>query len=152
MKKVKVEPFNLIGIAIRTTNQNGQAEKEIAELWGKFMNENVLGSIPGKIDHTVYSLYTDYEGDHTRPYTAMLGCRVNNLDNIPVGMTGKSFNGGNYIQTTARGDLSKGLIVNEWSKIFGLDIERKYTADFEAFGEKAQNPADAEVDFFVAVK
>lgn len=152
MEKVKTEPFNLIGIAVRTTNENGQAAKEIAGLWGKFMNENVLDAIPNKVDNTVYSLYTDYEGDHTEPYTAILGCRVNSLNYVPDGMTGRAFDGGNYIKTTARGDLSKGLIVNEWSKISELDLERNYTADFEVFGEKAQNPADAEIHFFIAVK
>ena len=152
MEKVKVEPFKVIGISVRTTNENGQAATEIAELWGRFMNENVLDAIPNKIDNTVYSLYTDYDGDHTKPYTAILACQVNNLDIIPDGMVGKSFSGGNYFKTTARGDLTKGLIVNEWSKIFELDLKRIYTADFEVFGEKAQNPNDAEINFFVAVK
>lgn len=152
MEKVKIEPFKIIGIAVRTTNENGQAAKEIAELWDRFMNENVPDAIPNKTDHTVYSLYTDYDGDHTQPYTAILGCQVNNLDTIPEGMVGKSFSGGNYVKITARGDLTKGLIVNEWSKIWELDLERRYTADFEVFGEKAQNPTDAEVDFFIAVK
>lgn len=152
MEKVKIEPFHVIGIAIRTTNENGRAAKEIAGLWGRFMNENVLDAIPNKVDSTVYSLYTDYDGDHTQPFTAMLGCQVGHLKNIPDGMVGKSFSGGNYVKITARGDLTKGLIVNEWSKIFEMDLERMYTADFEVFGEKAQNPADAEVDFFIAVK
>lgn len=152
MKKVRIEPFKMIGISVRTTNENDQAAKEIAELWDKFMNENLLDAIPNKIDRTVYSLYTDYEGDHTQPYTAILGCQVNNLNDIPNGMVGKSFSGGNYVKRTARGDLTKGLIVNEWSKIYELDLDRIYTADFEVFGEKAQNPTDAEIDFFIAVK
>jgi predicted transcriptional regulator YdeE len=63
MEKVKIEPFNLIGISIRTTNEDGQAAQEIAELWGKFINENILSAIPNKVDNLVYSLYTDYEGD-----------------------------------------------------------------------------------------
>lgn len=152
MKKVQIEPFKVIGISVRTTNENDQAVKEITELWSRFMNENILEAIPNKMDDTVYSLYTDYEGDHTRPYTAVLGCRVSNLDDIPEGMIGKSFEGGNYVKITAKGDLTKGLIVNEWSKIWEMDLERKFTADFEAFGEKAQNPTDAEIDFFIAVK
>jgi predicted transcriptional regulator YdeE len=152
MKKVKIEPFKVIGISVRTTNENDQAAKEIAELWERFMNENVLDSIPNKADGTVYSLYTDYKGDHTQPYTVILGCRVNNLDYVPNGMVGRSFNGGNYVKTTARGDLSEGLIVNEWSRIWDMNLERDYIADFEAFGEKAQNPADAEIDFFVGIK
>jgi len=30
-----------------------------------------------------------------------------------------------------------------------MDLDRAYTADFEIFGIKAQNPMDAEVDFMI---
>ena len=33
-----------------------------------------------------------------------------------------------------------------------MDLERVFTADFEVFGEKAQNPIDAEINFLIAVK
>jgi predicted transcriptional regulator YdeE len=152
MQTVKITPFNIIGISIRTTNENGQASQEIAELWQKFMSEEIVSKIPNKVGNDVYSLYTEYESDHTKPYTTILGCRVENLDKIPDGMVGCSFKGGNYIKTSAKGDLMKGLIVNHWSKIFEMDLERIYSADFEIFGEKAQNPSDAEVDFYVSIK
>ncbi len=153
MQEVKIEPFKLIGISIRTTNEYEKAKTDIGELWGKFMGEDILNKIPNKVDGTIYSLYTDYEGDHTKPYTVVLGCKVESLDGeIPSGMIGRSFTGGNYIKTTARGDLAQGLIIREWEKIWEMDLERVFTADFEMFGEKAQNPNDAEVDFLVAVK
>jgi len=152
MNKVKIEPFKVIGISVRTTNENNQASKEIADLWGKFMNEKVLEAIPDKIDDTVYSIYTDYESDHTKPYTAILGCKVDNLNTIPDGMVGKSFDGGNYVELSAKGNLMKGLIVNKWTEIWEMDLERVFTADFEVFGVKAQNPADSEIDFLIAVK
>jgi len=152
MQTVKIKPFNVIGISIRTTNENGQASKEIAELWQKFMSENIVSKIPNKIGNDVYSLYTEYESDHTKPYTTILGCKVEHLDNVPNGMVGNSFKGGNYIKTSAKGDLMQGLIINHWAKIFEMDLERIYSADFEIFGEKAQNPSDAEVDFYVSVK
>lgn len=152
MQTVKITPFNIIGISIRTTNENGQASQEIAELWQKFMSEEIVSKIPNKIGHDVYSLYTEYESDHTKPYTTILGCKVENLDKIPDGMVGSIFKGGNYIKTSAKGDLMQGLIVSHWSKIFEMDLERIYSADFEVFGEKAQNPSDAEVDFYVSIK
>ena len=152
MQTVKIEPFKIIGISIRTTNENGQAIKEIAELWGKFFSESILAKIPNKVDSEIYSLYTEYEGDHTKPYTAILGCKVENLDNIPNGMVGKSFSGGTYTKTTAKGDLMQGLVVNQWSKIFEMELDRTYDADFEIFGEKAQNPSDAEVEFYIGIK
>ncbi|WP_417445309.1 GyrI-like domain-containing protein [Joostella sp.] len=152
MQTVKIEPFKIIGISIRTTNENGQASQEIAELWQRFMSENVISKIPNKIDNAVYSLYTEYESDHTKPYTAILGCKVKNLNNVPNGMFGKSFEGGTYSKTTAKGDLMQGLVVNQWSKIFEMELDRTYDADFEIFGEKAQNPANAEVEFYVGIK
>jgi predicted transcriptional regulator YdeE len=152
MQTVKIEPFKIIGISIRTTNENGQASQEIAKLWQRFMSENVISKIPNKIDNAVYSLYTEYESDHTKPYTTILGCKVENLDNIPNGMVGKSFDGGTYYKTTAKGDLMQGLVVNQWSKIFEMELDRTYDADFEIFGEKAQNLADAEVEFYVGIK
>lgn len=150
MNKVKIEPFMIIGISVRTTNENNQAAKDIGNLWGKFMSENVLGAIPNKIDSTVYSIYTDYESDHTKPYTTILGCKVSNLQSIPNGMIGKSFDGGNYVKLSAKGDLMKGLIVNKWTEIWSMDLDRAFTADFEVFSEKAQNPNDAEIDFLIA--
>lgn len=152
MQKVKIEPFKVIGIAIRTTNEGEKAAQEIAALWQRFLSENLLEQIPNKVDTTIYSLYTEYEGDHTQPYTTVLGCKVDSLDHIPSGMVGHAFEGGTYVKTTAKGDLMQGLIVNHWTTIWKMDLDRAYTVDFEAFGEKAQNPSDAEVDFFVAVK
>ncbi len=151
MQRIRIEPFKLIGIEVRTTNENHQAAKDIAELWQRFMGENILEKIPNKEDNTIYSLYTGYESDHTKPYTAILGCKVKDLNEIPEGMTGKQFDGGVYIKTSAKGDLMKGLIVDHWAKIWQMDMDRAYTTDFEVFGEKAQNPSDAEVDFYVAV-
>jgi len=149
---MKVEPFKVIGISVRTTNENGQAAKDIPVLWEKLINEDILNAIPNKIDNTIYSIYTDYEKDHTKPYTTVLGCKVESLDNIPEGMVGYSFDGGDYIRFTTKGDLSKDLVINEWIKIWNMELGRIFTADFEIYGEKAQNPSDAEVDILIAVK
>ncbi len=152
MQNVKIEPFKVIGISVKTTNENGEANTTIAQLWEKFMKDGVLNLIPNKVDHTVYSLYTEYEGDHMQPYTAVLGCKVDHLEEIPEGLVGYSFEGGNYVKTSAKGDLMQGLIVNHWAKIWEMDLDRTYTTDFEVFGENAQNPSDAEIDFYVCVK
>ena len=152
MNNVNIEPFHVIGISVRTTNENNQAVKDIVDLWGRFMKDKVMEAIPNKIDNTVYSIYTDYESDHTKPYTTRLGCKVENLNTIPDGMVGKSVNGGNYVKFSAKGDLMKGLVINKWLEIWKMDLDRLFTADFEVFGEKAQNPADAEIYILIAIK
>ncbi len=152
MDKVTIKAFKLIGISVRTTNENGQSAKDIGELWSKFISEGILSKIPNKVDNTIYSIYTEYESDHTKPYTTVLGCKVKNIDNIPNGMVAKAFNGGNYAKFVSKGDLTKGVVYTEWTKIWNSNLNREYSADFEVYGEKAQNPNDAEVEIFVAIK
>lgn len=151
MNQVKVEPFHIIGITVRTTNENGKGAEDIGALWQRFMTEGVLQKIPNKLGNEVYSVYTEYAGDHTQPYTTLLGCKVAGLDEVPEGLTGKSFGGGTYEKFVVQGDLADGIVANQWMKIWEMDLPRTYTADFEIFGEKAQNPQDAEVDILIAV-
>lgn len=152
MKKVTIEPFKVIGIAVRTTNQNGQSAQDIGQLWQKFMSEGTSANIPNKIDQSVLSIYTNYQSDHTEPYDTILGCKVSSLDNIPEGMVGQAFDGGTYGKFVSKGDLTKGVVYGTWTKIWESNIDRMFTADFEVYGEKSQNPTDAEVDVLVAIQ
>ena len=149
--KVVLESFKVIGITVRTTNENGQAGIDIPKLWNKFISENVLSKIPNKITEEIYAIYTAYESDYTKPYTTVLGCKVSSLTLIPKGMKSFTFQGGNYQKFTAKGDLTQGVVYQEWSRIWNLDLTRAYTADFEVYGKKAQNQQNAEVAIFVAL-
>ena len=152
MNTETLDTFTVIGIEVRTTNENGQAATDIGQLWNKFMTEGIMDQIPNKIDSSIYSIYTDYESDHTKPYTTILGCKVKNTDTIPEGMVAKIFEKQNYTKFISKGDLTQGVVYQEWVKIWNADLDRTYTADFEVYGEKAQNPKDAEVEIFVGIK
>ncbi|MFK7814251.1 MAG: GyrI-like domain-containing protein [Maribacter sp.] len=152
MQTQKIKPFQIIGISIRTSNENSQAASDIGSLWAKFMTENVLQKVPNKISDDIFSIYTNYESDHTKPYDTILGCKVSSLDVIPEGMVGQSFEGGTFAKFISKGDLAKGVVYNTWTEIWNTDLDRLYTADFEVYGKNAQNPSDAEVDIFVAIK
>lgn len=152
MSNQKIQKFSVIGISVRTTNENGQASQDIPALWNKFMTEGVAEQIPNKTDTSIYCIYTEYEKDHTKPYTTILGCKVANLDTIPKGMVGKTFEEATYTKHIATGNILQGMVFNEWTKIWNSDLDRTFTADFEVYGEKAQNPENAEVEIFVSVK
>lgn len=151
MSNQTIKKFNVIGISVRTTNENGQAGQDIPALWNKFMTEGILEKIPNKIDNSIYCVYTEYEKDHTKAYTTILGCSVEKLETIPSGMTGKTFEEAIYTKYIAKGNILQGLVFEEWTKIWNSDLDRTFTADFEVYGEKAQNLENAEVDIFIAV-
>lgn len=147
-----IEPFSIVGIAVRTTNENGQAAQDIPALWGQFFAQNVAAAIPQALDQSLYCVYTDYESDHTKPYTTILGLKVSSLDAVPEGMTGITCAGGTYRKFIAKGSLNEGVVFGSWTNIWSSNLPRTFTADFEVYGAKAQNPDDAEVDIFVAVQ
>jgi predicted transcriptional regulator YdeE len=152
MNNLKIPSFSIIGIAIRTTNENGKSSHDIPALWNTFMSESNIEKIPNKIDNSIYCVYTEYEKDHTKPYTTIIGCKVSTLESIPNGMVGKTFKEENYTKFLVKGNLQEGIVFKEWFKIWNSDILRTFTTDFEIYGEKAQNPENAEVDIFIATK
>lgn len=147
-----IQKFNVIGISIRTTNEDGQSGKDIPALWNKFMTEEIQGKIPNKVSGDIFCIYTDYEKDHTKPYTTILGCKVESLDNIPENMVGKTIESADYEELIAKGNLSEGIVYNKWLEIWNSDLNRSFTADFEVYGSKTQNPQNAEVDIYITLQ
>lgn len=152
MEKETLKPFYVLGISVRTSNANGAAATDIPALWNRFRSENIGAKIDNKSGNEVYSIYTDYEGDHTQPYTTVIGYAVEHLDHIPEGMRGLTIAGGPYERHHLKGNLLQGLVYNAWVAIWNKEIPRAYTADFEVYGAGAQNPEDATVDIFIATR
>ena len=78
--------FKIIGISVRTTNQNNQAQEDLTKLWEQFISENFNEKIPNKISNEILAIYTDYQSNHTQEYTTIIGVPVSSLDEIPEGM------------------------------------------------------------------
>lgn len=152
MEKEQIKTFSVIGITVRTSNQNGEGARDIPALWGRFHSENIMSKIPNRIGDEIYGIYTEYEGDYTKPYTTLIGCGVSSLTEIPEGMTGLTIKAGAYSKLTVKGNLMKNLVFEGWQKIWNTDLLRSYVVDFEVYGEKTKNPEDAEVDIYVGVK
>ncbi|WP_461452417.1 GyrI-like domain-containing protein [Mucilaginibacter sp.] len=130
--------FYIVGIAVRTTNQNGQSKKDIDDLWFKFMDDNLIKHIPNRESNDVYCVYTNYETDHTGKYTAILGCKVNSLANISNRFTAVSISAGKYQVYSLKNKLSE-VISAAWQHIWTSDINRKYTYDYDLYSSDAEN-------------
>ncbi|MEM7483627.1 MAG: GyrI-like domain-containing protein [Bacteroidota bacterium] len=152
MTTTKTNELTIVGIAVRTSNQNGKAQHDIPKLWQQFGQENVSNRVPNKINDTIYAVYTDYEGDHTKPYTLVIGYNVASLNNIPEDMTVKIIPTSNYKKFTAKGNLTKDAVINTWMEIWNTDLKRTYTADIEVYGEKAIDPTNGEAEILIAVE
>lgn len=143
--------FKIIGISTRTTNKDNQSAQDLGKLWVQFYFENIIEKIPNKSSSNILSVYTDYKSDYTDEYTTIIGIPVSTLCEIPDGLIGREFKTDNFQKFTAKGEMPN-AVVNTWIDIWQRDKElnRKYTYDFEVYGEKSQNGENSEVDIFIA--
>lgn len=151
IKHLKAIP--IIGIAVRTTNQEEQAALDIPQLWEAFHSQQLLEKIPHAFTDTIYAIYTQYESDFTAPYTTIIGCRVSSLTEVPEGMVAHIIPEGPYLQRLVCGNLQENVVLREWMDIWNSpDLNRAYTSDFEVYGPKAQDPTQAEIEIYLAIK
>lgn len=148
-----IESFKIIGISTITTNENGKSAVDLRQLWERFFTENLSDKIKDKANSEIYSVYTDYESDFKGKYTTIIGFKVNSLENIPENLIGRELEGDTFTKYTAKGKMPD-AIVEIWKEIWAKDYEktRKYTYDFEVYGEKSQNGENSEVEIYIATK
>lgn len=147
-----LEKFYVIGISLRTSNQDGQAAQDIETLWERFWGEEIQKQIPNKVNEDIYAVYTDYESDFRGPYTSIIGAAVTSLDSIPEGFVGITLEKELYQKYRSKGKMPE-AILNTWIGIWqDTELKRAYTADFTVHGEKYFLGDQAEVETFIAVK
>jgi len=144
--------FKIIGIAIETTNKNGQSAQDMGIIWGRFFSEEIAKKIPTKINDDIYAIYTNFETDYTGKHTAIIGYKVSDLANIPEGLTSITIPEGTYQKFIAKGMMPDAVIAM-WKEIWEKDedLNRSYQADFEIHGAKSQNGKNSEVDIFIGM-
>jgi predicted transcriptional regulator YdeE len=81
-----------------------------------------------------------------------LGCKVAAGTPVPEGMKSVAITGGDYQKFQAKGDLTKGAVVEAWHRIWQADLNRAYTTDFEAYDPQYTDPTQGVVDIYIALK
>jgi predicted transcriptional regulator YdeE len=153
MDKVQQDRFTLIGLKLpkQTTNEGGQSGIDCGNLWQQFEVEKWAEKIPGKVDAAIYAVYYDYVGDHTKPYSYFIGCRVEEGTEAPVGMERLVVAGGSYTKITTKGQMLD-CVANAWREIWRSNMERVYQFDFEIYDERSKDWGNAEVDIYLSAK
>lgn len=146
---VELEKKIVVGKSIRTTNANGQSMKDIGEMWQKFIGEGIYNNIPKKIDGKGIGLYTEYEGDATKPYTFMCCCEISELGDLDS-LDTKVINGGKYAKFTVKGHVAI-AVAKAWEEIWSMDLDRKYDVDFELYHNDSEDMNNQTIDIFISL-
>lgn len=150
---MQIEEMKLIGLALdgKTTNANGQASIDCGNLWQKFASGKYEENIPGKLTSEILAVYHQYDGDHTKPYSYFIGCKVAPDTEIPQGFQTLTIAAGQYQLIEAKGKMPD-CVADAWKTIWQSKIPRSYTADFEVYDGKSMDWNNAEVKIYLAVE
>ena len=148
---VELEEKVVIGFKVKTTNQDGKAIKDIGLTWQKLFTNGIYDKIPHKINHKTIGLYTEYEGDFTKPYVFIAGAEVSqkieNTDEIVC----KIIPRGKYAKFIITGDVQNS-VGQAWQEIWSMDLKRKYTCDFEVYQNNSDDMKNQEIHIYIAIK
>lgn len=149
---------SLIGVATRTTNADEMSGNgRLAVLWDSYFASGMAERAQVNNAHLIYALYTDYERDASGAYTVVIGHeRGDGQAEVPDGLTPAAIPESMFICfRTKKGPVYE-VVAEAWSNIWAFfeqsTIERAYTGDYELYDGRIFDPANAEVDIYIAVK
>jgi predicted transcriptional regulator YdeE len=153
MSTVKINEINLVGLSLKpkTVNANGQSAIDCGNLWQEFEKKNYAASIRNKLSDEVFGVYYLYEGDHTKPFSYFVGCKVTPGTEAPAGLENLVIPAGTYHKVTAKGQMPA-CMVNAWKEIWSSNVPRTYEVDFEVYDERSKDWNNAEVDIYLSIE
>jgi len=147
---VELEEKVVTGIKIKTTNQDGKAIQDIGMTWQKLFANGIYEKIPNKINGKTIGLYTEYEGDYTRPYTFIAGAEVSQEVQIGEEIESIVIPKGKYAKFVITGDVQNS-VGKAWQEIWNMDLKRKYTCDFEEYQNNSEDMQKQEIHIYIAL-
>ena len=139
---VELEEKVVEGIVVKTTNENGKSMQDIANMWQAFFTQGVYEKIENKVNGKTIGLYTDYEKDYTE-----VSKQSGNTENRVVKIIPK----GKYAKFVIHGDIQN-AVGKAWGEIWNMDLNRKYTCDFEEYQNNSSDMQNQEIHIYIAIE
>ena len=100
------EDLTIMGIFTRASNAEPH---RIGDLWRRFHTMGNGKAVAERLTDVNYGVYCEYEGDHTKPFTVVIGCAVPHDAEAPEGMKAITVKAGNFAVYKAHGELPQGV-------------------------------------------
>ena len=148
---VELEEKIVEGIEVKTTNENGKSIQDIANMWQTFFMQGIYEKIENKVNGKTIGLYTDYEKDYTKPYNFVVCTEVSENSNNVGNRVVKVIPKGKYAKFVIHGDVQN-AVGQAWQEIWKMDLNRKYTCDFEEYQNNSKDMQNQEIHIYIAVE
>ena len=137
------------GITIRTSNNDPNMAKTIGETWQSFFVGGIYKSISNKENDNSIGLYTNYEDKINGAYDVMVCCEISKEENLLTEINVKRIPEGKYAKFVTKGHAEK-AVAECWSKIWLMDLDRKYSFDFEEYVSGCEMD-NAEINIYISI-
>lgn len=145
-----IPSFQVAGLSIITNNEDGA--QDINALWQRFFEEEIGQKLEDiRENDFIYAVYSDYEGDHTKPYRFTLGYKLADDHAAPDNFHIVTTQSDDYAMLSAAGEQPKALI-EAWTSIWQSDLERSFKTDFEIYGPRFFEEGLHEILICIGVK
>lgn len=141
---VNLEEKIVVGVSAVTSNDDLNMGQIIGGLWGKLYQGGISEVIKNKVNEYAIGLYSDYEDNK---YCVTAGNEVSRNENEEL--TVKKIPAGRYAKFSIEGHMQK-AVAEAWNKIWQMDLERSYKADFEEYLNADYD--NAKIDIYISLK
>lgn len=133
----RLPAFSVVGLSRMIEKGNEEAAEEINQLWQDFFEARVAQNLDARRDDVIYAVYSEYQGDYTKPYRLTIGYRMKDQWDgvLPEMLRAVQVKEADYAMMSAAGEQPKALI-EAWQAVWQSDLDRLYQTDFEVYGPR----------------
>ena len=147
---VELEERIIEGIKIKTTNKAGKSVEDIGRTWQKLFEEGIYDKIKNKVNNKTIGLYTEYEGDYTKPYIFIAGAEVSQKAQFDQQIVNKVIPKGKYAKFIIIGNVQSS-VGQAWQEIWNMNLKRKYNCDFEEYQNNSEDMQKQEIHIYIGI-
>ncbi|URZ08622.1 GyrI-like domain-containing protein [Clostridium felsineum] len=134
----------VVGVSAITGNDDPNMGKAIGGLWEKLYQGGINKTIKNKVNEYAIGLYSDYKDNK---YLVTAGNEVCKAEN--EGLIIKKIPAGKYAKFSIEGHMER-AVAEAWNKIWEMDLDRSYEADFEEYLNSDFD--NAKIDIYISLK
>jgi predicted transcriptional regulator YdeE len=146
---VYLKEKKVAGIVVNTSNSAPDMVEVIGEAWKRFFQAGIYSSISNKKNKNTIGLYTNYEDKVNGSYDVMICCEISKDKNLLEEIQIKKIVEGKYAKFVVKGE-AKEVVGECWSQIWAMNLDRKYTFDFEEYIGESET-GEQEIHIYIAI-
>jgi len=127
--------INIIGISTVTSNKAAFSQNTIGKLWDDFLKTPIKEKLTDISSSSIFAVYSDYEDGYEGKYKITIGYAVNEVKEIPNGLTTVTIPAGKY-KTFKSKSRAPEDIVDVWKTIWQIDpntFQPNFVTTFEEY-------------------